>query len=128
MSQTPVEAKWNTGQKETNEAGEEVTVYESAIVDFDFGENIEDAVAQFGADPVFALYFAQAKVQLQGAIRAQGEAQVPADEIASRLASWKPGVRLGRVAIDPVAALKAQYEVADEEGRAKLLKQIMGEA
>ncbi len=128
MSTIPVEAKWNTGKTVTNETtGEEDIVYDNAIVDFDFGENIADAVAQFGEEPVFALYHASAKVQLQGAIRAQGEAGVPANEISSRLAAWKPGVRQGRVAVDPVVALKAQYAAADEAGQAELLRQIMGE-
>ena len=126
MSQITVEARWNTGKTETNEDGVEINVTNKASVDFDFGENIEDAVAQFGAEPVFALYLSQAKVQLQGAIRAQGELGVAADEIESRLTTWKPGVRMGRATVDPVVALKAQYEVADEEGKAKLLAQIMG--
>ncbi len=127
MSKTPVEAKWNTGRTETNKEGEEVAVYESAVIDFDFGENLADAVAQYGEEPVFTLYVANARVQLQGAIRAQGEAGVAASEIASRLAAYKPGIRMGRATVDPVSALKTQYANADEQGKADLLAEIMGE-
>lgn len=127
MAKQPIEAKWNTGRTETNEEGVEVAVYDSAIVEFDLGENLADAVAQFGEDAIFTLYAANARVQLQGAIRAQGEAGVDASEIPARLAAYKPGVRVGRIAVDPVAALRTQYANADDAGKEDILAKIMGE-
>lgn len=127
MSTQPVEAKWDSGQTTTNEAGDEVKVYLSAVVDFDLGENLTDAEALFGADAVFNSYKANAKVQLQGAIRAQGEAGVPAEEIPSRLSAWKPGIKIERGPVDSVAVLRARYAAGDEDAKADLLQQIMGE-
>jgi len=127
MSVITVEARWDSGRTEENEEGETVKIYDKAAIPFDFGENIEEAVALFGTEPVYATYLAQGKVQVQGAIRAQGEAGVPVEEIASRLSALKIGVRMGRVQVDPIAALKAQYALADEAGQAALLAQIMGE-
>ncbi len=127
MAQEPIEARWFNGKYVKNEAGEDIKDYDKAIVDFDFGENLADASAQFGEEAIYNLYIASARVQLQGAIRAQGEAGVSPEEIGSRLATYKPGVRMGRAVVDPVAALKVQYANADEEGKAVLLQKIMGE-
>lgn len=62
--------------------------------DFDFGDGLEDAVSRYGADNVFDYYRRTGRVALQGVIRAMLEDGATDEEINTRIADWKPGVKL----------------------------------
>ena len=92
-----------------------------ATISFDFGENLEEASSKFGADVVFMNFRASAKITAQAAMRRYLEAGLSAEQVAEKMAAWKPGVALERAAIDPVKAIKAKWgEMSKEEKQALL--------
>lgn len=66
----------------------------SAEVTYDFGDNLEEAVALFGADVVFSRFKAAAIVDLQALIRRHLDGETPKSEaeIQALVDEWKPGV------------------------------------
>lgn len=120
---TTVKAKWPTG--ETDEEGK--AVYITAEASFDFGGSTEQAVTDFGEEAVYSNYHAGAKIQFQNAIRQHGLAGVVPEEIAAKLAEWKPGQKV-RTSVDPQAVMRQRYAAATtDEARESILRSIMGE-
>ena len=95
-----------------------------AVIAFDFGENIEDASAKFGADVVFTNFRASAKITAQAAMRRYLEAGLSADQVAEKMKAWKPGVALERAAVDPVKAILAKWGTMSKEEKTKLLSDL----
>ena len=99
-------------------------------VEYNFGDNLDQAVEMFGADAVFSSFKADAKVGLQAKVRGMlkateddSEAAKYSDEdIISAIADWKPGVKT-RTAADPLAKLKALLEKLSPEQKAAFLTQ-----
>lgn len=92
-------------------------------VNYDFGDNLQDAVAKFGEDVVFSNMQQSMKISLQALIRRGFDKGVTDEEIATQAAGWKPGVAAQRSA-DPVAAITAKWTTLSPEKRAELLKQL----
>jgi len=111
MEGTPVEAV------ETTEANGVIAVTakkdgKEATVEFNFGTDLDDAVAQFGADVVFSRFRAASKIDLQSIMRRYLDANKDCQDL---LTLWKPGVTLERV-VDPKAAAKNAFaKMSDEE-------------
>jgi hypothetical protein len=66
----------------------------SAEVTYDFGDNLDESVALFGADVVFSRFKAAAIVDLQALIRRHLDGETPKSEaeIQALVDAWKPGV------------------------------------
>lgn len=62
-------------------------------VTYDFGDNLQDAVAKFGEEVVFSRFESAAVIDAQALIRRGIKAEKTDEEIASTLAAWKPGVK-----------------------------------
>jgi hypothetical protein len=98
--------------------------------EFDFGDNLDEAVSMFGAEVVFAGFVSDEVIALQGAIRdglVKGKTE---DEIKALVDGWKPGVARPRI-IDPVAVIKNKFaKMSQEEQLAfiETLKQSAAEA
>lgn len=63
------------------------------VVEYDFGDNVADAVGKFGDEVVASYLFAQLKIALQAYVRGllkQGKSEA---EIKTAVAQWKPGTR-----------------------------------
>lgn len=95
----------------------------SLTVNYDFGDNLQDAVTKFGEDVVFSNMQQSMKISLQALIRRGFDKGVTDEEIAAQAAGWKPGVAAQRTA-DPVAAIMAKWQGIPAEKRAELLKQL----
>ena len=108
MSQIEVTA--NKGQK-------------SLTVSYDFGDNLQDAVAKFGEEVVFSNMQQSMKISLQALMRRGFDKGITDEEITAQAASWKPGVAAQRQS-DPVAAITAKWAALDPEARAELLKKL----
>ena len=82
-----------TAQKITARDGNEENS-PSVSVDYDFGDNLQEAVELFGDDVVFSRFKAAAVVDLQALIRRHlgGEKPKTAEEIQALVSEWKPGV------------------------------------
>lgn len=66
----------------------------SASVEYDFGDNLDEAVTLFGAEVVFSRFKAASIVDLQALIRRHLEGETPKTqaEIQALATEWKPGV------------------------------------
>lgn len=101
-------------------------------VEFDFGNDLEDAVSKFGAEAVFAGFKADATVGLQAFVRSRMKAteedseelKYTDEEIVAAVAEWKPGVKT-RKSADPLEKLKALLDKLPAEARAALLEQAL---
>lgn len=101
-------------------------------VAYDFGNDLDSAVALFGADVVFAGFKADAKVGLQSFIRARLNAteedsealKYTDEEIVTAASEWKPGTK-ARTASDPMAKLQALLGKLTPEQKAALLESAM---
>ena len=71
-------------------------VWQEADVTFDFGDDLDQAVALCGAESVYSNYKANATVALQGIIRAKLKSGMTTDQIQAIVDAWKPGTVLGK--------------------------------
>ena len=113
-----------TGEKIIDEATGKQKVL-TASMHYDFGETLQESVDLFGENVVHSAFASDARISLQGLIRGALDRGEDPEGIATRLASWKPGVTMPRIS-DPVAALKAQFDACgtEEEKRAIVEKVI----
>jgi hypothetical protein len=91
-------------------------VEKEATIIVDLGENVEDAIARFGAEVVFSNYLANAKIGVQSGIRRYLEAGLDAGAVQAKFENYKPGVTLDRV-VDPIAAMAAKMQKMTPEER-----------
>lgn len=78
-----------------NLKNEDGTLKEALVVshDFDFGENLKEAVKLFGEEVIFSMYKQQATITLQSRMRAIAcNAEKGPKKLAEELKDWKPGV------------------------------------
>ena len=102
--------------KVTNEDG--TTNELEGTIQYDFGNDLKDAVDKFGEEIVFSLYAAQAKIQCQGAMR---KTMVDGGDVSQVAKLWIPGTSLEKKA-DPVAAAKLFFANASAEEKAEFIK------
>jgi len=98
-------------------------IEKEATVVVDLGENLEDAVARFGAEVVFSNYIANVKIGVQSGIRRYLEAGKTNEEIQTVFDTYKPGVTMDRV-VDPVAALAAKFSKMSPEEQAQAFEDL----
>lgn len=99
---------------------------QEVTVPFDFGKDLAEMSGKFGEEVTFTNARANMKITLQGVIRRQIEAGKTAEEIASSLSDWKPGVQMERT-VDPIAvARKAMNTMSDDEKQAFIEKLLAG--
>lgn len=89
-------------------------------IDYDFGNDLKDAVAKFGDAIVFGYYRAHAVVQCQAGMRRCLESK---SDLKAWASTWKPGVTTPRV-VDPIATAKAAYAKMDPAAKAAFLAQL----
>lgn len=100
-------------------------------VDYDFGGNLEEAVATFGEEVVFARYKASAIIDLQSLVRGQirkvkeGET-IDVAKIQGVVAEWVPGVRQARGKSSEEKAKDAIGKLSPD-ARAALLAELMAD-
>jgi hypothetical protein len=93
----------------------------------DLGENIEDAIAKFGAEVVFTNFQSQAKIRAQAIMRDMLTEGKTDEEIADFMATWKPGSTRERN-IDPTAAFLKKFDTMDEDAKNKMIEDLMAKA
>jgi len=92
-----------------------------AIVNYDFGDDLNSAVALFGEEVVFEFFEATATIRLQAGIRSCLERGVDTQAYAS---TWKPGVKAPSIAADPMSAAKAAFTRMTDEEKAAFLESL----
>jgi len=96
----------------------------SATVSYNFGKDLNEASQMFGAGVVHSNFISKAKITAQAAMRRMLEQGLGQEEIAKKMANWKPGVAIERAAADPVASLLAAFPSMSEEQQAQLLNKL----
>jgi hypothetical protein len=99
-------------------------VEKEATIAFDFGGTCEEAVAQFGAEVVYANFVRSSVITAQAAIRRLLETGKSADEIAEKMQSWKPGVPMERV-VDVEGLLLAKAAKMTDAEREALIEKLL---
>lgn len=94
-----------------------------AIVMYDFGENLEEALDKFDEKVIFSNFRASCKITAQAAMRRYLEAGKSQGEIAELMAKWKPGIALERKS-DVVGNFKAKFAAMSKEDKIKALADL----
>ena len=94
---------------------------QEAVVEYDFGATVDEAVELFGADVVHDYFVGQAKVRLQAGLRACMEQGRDPVDYAKQ---WKPGVKAPSILTDPMAAATAAFGRMDEAQRREFLEKL----
>ena len=85
--------------------------------------DLEALSEKYGAEVVAESARAQLRVKFQAAVRSLAEASKSDEEIASTMASWKPGDKLG-LGGDPQAVIMKNFGNMTPEQRAALIEQL----
>lgn len=93
--------------------------------EYDFGQNLNDAVAMFGADVVYNNFVDSAVITLQGLVRGKLSKGMTDSDIADVVSKWKPGVTLRTHGTkDPMAAIKAKFAGMTAEEKAAFIDKL----
>lgn len=95
-----------------------------ASINYDFGDDLNQASEMFGTEVVFSLYRAQAKVAGQALIRAKLKSGLPTDQLQGVFDVWKPGMVMERVSVNPEDAVKAAFASWSPEKQAEFLAKL----
>lgn len=98
----------------------------SVQVEYDFGDNIEEANSLFGEAVVWAYAKRALVIAVQGHARGLLKSGKTVEEIQEAISTWKPGTP--RPKTSPEERLKAEWAKMSAEDRAALLRELQGEA
>jgi hypothetical protein len=90
---------------------------------YDFGDNLDGAIAKFGADVVYDNYVRSAKITIQAAMRRWAAAGKTENEIADLVGAMKIGVAAERV-VDPIGATLKKFATMTPEEQSALLEKL----
>lgn len=90
-------------------------------VQYDFGDNLDEATKLFTKEVVFSQFQAQSIIDLQAVMR---RTLLAGGDLKAVCAAWKPGVSAPRVSVDPIAAAKNKYASMDAAAKAKFLAEL----
>lgn len=96
---------------------------EAVTCQYDFGDNLKDAVAKFGEDVVFNRFKSAAVIDAQSLIRRGIKAGKSPTDIQKDLTEWRPGMkRVQKKSAEE--RIKEQFSKLTPEERAELVKQL----
>jgi len=102
----------------------------SLEISYDFGANLDEAVAKFGADVVFSGFIADGKVAVQGVARRllknnkeDGSAYTD-EEIHTKVAEYVPGVKADRGSSDPFAKIEKVVGKLTDAQKVEMLEKL----
>lgn len=126
MAKETVSARYQTKDENGNAVldADGKAVWQETDVTFDFGDDLDQAIALCGAETVFSNYKANATVALQGVIRAKLKAGMTQDQIQALVNEWKPGTVLAKTAVDPEQAIKSAFSTWSPEKQAEFLRTL----
>lgn len=100
---------------------------DAVTVQYDFGDNLAEAVESYGEEVVFSSYKSSVVIDLQAYIRGLIRRDKTPEEIQEAVSNWKPGVKAvrGKSAAEKLDTLLGK--LSDEE-RAALFAKYSGKA
>jgi len=126
MANEKIVARFQVKDEEGNAVldGEGKALWNEASCDYDLGDSIDAASDKFGSDVIFSNYKANARVVIQGIIRAKLKAGLTADQIQAFLNTYVLGVAVEKTTVDPVAAVKAAFMTWPKEKQMEYLQSL----
>ena len=106
----------------SKKVGDEV---KEVVVQYDFGDNLAEAVAKFGEEIVFTNARRNMVIGLQGVIRRLIETN-KAELAQSTADAYKPGVQMERGKVDPKQRAIAAFRGMTPEERAEFIRELKG--
>lgn len=111
------------GNVQVDEEGK--AIYKEVAVDYDFGDNLQSAIALCGSeDVVFSNYVSAARINLQAILRAKLTQGMDADAIQTFVSGWKPGMQLERQVVNPEQAVVNAFNDWPEEKKLEFLQKL----
>ena len=98
-------------------------VEKEMLVNYDFGANLEEAAAKFGADVVYNNFVRSGKITIQAAMRRYADAGLDEAGIAEKIAGLTIGVAAERI-VDPIAATMNRFANMSPEDQKALLDKL----
>jgi hypothetical protein len=104
----------------------------SITVEYDFGDNLKDAVARFGEQTVFEYFEDNARIALQGMVRnrlkKEGEDKYVSDEkIHDQVNKWMPGAKRVSDPAKKAEQIKKAYGTLDRDAKRALVEAMQKE-
>jgi hypothetical protein len=93
------------------------------MVNYDFGEDVNEAVEKFGAEVVHTNFIAQAKVRAQAIMRDLMEKGKTDEEIQNEINAWKPGIQRART-VDALATVQTKFNTMSDEEKAAFIADL----
>jgi len=126
MAKELVEARYQLKDENGNSILDEEgkATYAAVEVEYDFGDNLDQAVEACGEDVVFSNFKANAKVALQGIMRTKHKGALTPDQIQAVVDAWKPGMVSEKVTVDPATAIQNAFATWSDEKKATFLASL----
>ncbi len=96
----------------------------NATIQFNLGEDLEEAVKLFGEEVILSLFRQTAVIKAQSQLRACLKAEKDEEGIAAHFATWKPGIAVARVPKDAKAEGRKAFERMNAEERVSYLEEL----
>lgn len=96
-------------------------------VEFDFGDNLDEAVSLYGAEVVYSNYKKSAVIALQALVRRELDKKEDAKsdaEITAKAIAWKPGVAKVST-VDAKETILKKVSKMSEADRKALIEQLL---
>ena len=93
-------------------------------VDFNFGEDLDNAADLFGDEPVYNLYLRGARIAVNQFVSDQMKAGKTDEEILSLVTEFKPGTKAPRQAATSVEKLMKAFTKMTAEDKARILASL----
>jgi len=94
-----------------------------AEVSWDPGEDLDEAIAKYGAEIVYDMYIRASKIKLQSQMRSDLETGADQEAITATFADWRPDIDRTPTR-DPKATIVANFNKLDAEEREALIAQL----
>jgi len=126
MAMEAISARYQVKDENGNAVldGEGKAVWQECSVEYDLGDSIEAASEKFGSDVVFSQFKANARVVIQGIIRAKLKAGLSAEKIQEFISTYVLGVAVEKTQVDPVQAVKAAFATWTPEKQKEYLREL----
>ena len=87
-----------------------------------FGKDLAEAVEMFGDDVVFSNFRSASKVKLQALMRSR---VAKGQDVGALLATWKPGVQMERIPVDPIVAAESKFDAMNADDQAAFIEKLL---
>lgn len=96
----------------------------SAAIDYNLGDDLEEASELFGEEVILSLFKQTAVIKAQSQLRACLKAEKDEEGILTHFKTWKPGVAVARTPKDPMAEGRKAFEKMSPDERTTYLEEL----